>query len=185
MKRNLEIEYKTLIERATFDAFRNALFFSAPVKQVNEYYDTENLRLFNQHIMCRIRVIDAYYEFTLKIPQADGVMEFEVILDENKLDLNDKVIDLLKSHSVNVSEMKNVATSTTFRSTFDDEYGTWCLDETHFDNSVDYEIEYELFGPHEKAYQHYVDTLDKYNIPFRKANPKFIRALLDNQRIDH
>lgn len=176
MNQHLEIEYKSMIEESTAKRLLDLFQFETPKKQTNHYFDTIDKQLFKLGIMCRIREIDNTYLFTLKIPQSDGVLEFETELDSLSLD-NIQIINKMNEFGINTVEMLPVAKSVTHRSEYNDEYGMWCLDYSEFSNHNDIEIEYELHQANEKAYQHYVDTLKSLNIIIIKAKPKYIRAL--------
>lgn len=180
MKTNLEIEFKTLITLYESQRIREAFPFSKPKKQINVYFDTLDHQLYKKKMMCRIRIVDARYEFTLKIPQDKGVMEFECTLDS--LSLNDaRLINYFNTLHINALEMIEIARSETLRSIYSDSYGDWCLDETTFSHHTDYEIEYELHKDNKKAYPHYRDTLNQLNIEYKNALPKYIRALNSSQ----
>lgn len=176
MKQHLEIEYKSILHRSSFEAFQRAWNFSDAKKQVNLYYDTKDNTLLNQKMMARIRLIDNTYEFTLKIPQTDGVLEHELVLDSLDLGQSESLTDLFSTLGVAVDQLQEVAQSTTYRQTFADLYGTWCLDHSVFDAHEDYEIEYELFDANALAYDHFLDTLKTMNVNYEKARPKYIRA---------
>lgn len=180
MKQHLEIEYKTLCTSEQFDAMNASMNFNEARKQTNVYFDTESKTLLSQHMMCRIRTIDDTYEFTLKVPQETGVQEYEIGVDTLGLDYP-PIITILSEFGVDAQDCAIIATSTTFRSTYHDLFGTWCLDENHFDNHVDYEIEYELDAFHKDAYEHYCNVLEAHGIQHNKAKPKFIRALYSGQ----
>lgn len=176
MKTNLEIEYKTLITLTDHQNIMNYFDFSEPTIQTNVYFDTENEDLLKLQMMCRVRVINDHFEFTLKVPQDDGVLEYE--LELNSLSLNDqRLLELFQKFDINAFNLNETTRSITSRRTFIDLYGEWCLDETQFECHKDYEIEYELHGSNEKAYPHFQDTLNRLNIEATKATPKYIRAL--------
>lgn len=176
MKTNLEIEYKTLISQTDAQSLLDHFDFGPFVEQTNVYFDTRDSKLFNQKMMCRIRMINDHYEFTLKIPQPDGVLEYEYRL--KGMNFNHLAIhQLFEELDINTEDLYEITRSTTKRRVFSDEYGDWCLDETRFPNHSDFEIEYELHEANEKAYPHYVDTLRYLDIDYNKAEPKYIRAL--------
>lgn len=175
MKQNLEIEYKTLLSPTSYDTLLSAWDFSDGVKQLNVYLDTQSHDLYNLKMMCRLRLTDII-EFTLKVPQEDGVLEHELILDSFDITENSAITTLMSEFGVNVEDLIEVARSTTLRKTYDDDFGTWCLDYTEFDHGEDYEIEYELFSYHPDAFDHYVNKLNEFGIEYKKSRPKYIRA---------
>lgn len=180
MKTNLEIEYKTLITQTEFERIQAAFPFAQAQVQTNVYFDTPEGALFDKKMMCRIRIIDNRYEFTLKIPQTDGVMEFEYQLDSLSLD-HPAIRTYFESLNLDALLLKETTRSETHRQIYEDTYGEWCLDETNFSHHKDYEIEYELFEANKKAYPHYVSTLKSLNIVSKEAQPKYIRALSSSQ----
>lgn len=181
MKTNLEIEYKTLLTIEEFTRIKKHFPFSEPFSQTNVYFDSKNRILFASGVMCRVRIIGENFEFTLKIPKEEGVLELELELDA--LDLNDHRVDeILRDYGIGSIDLKEIARSTTQRHTFDDEFGQWCLDYSKFSEGEDYEIEYELHKENKKAYPHYVDTLESLSIVPKKAEPKYIRALYSGQK---
>lgn len=176
MKHNLEIEYKTMLDEPLFEKIKSKLPFDSGVNQRNDYYDTPDRQLYSMGIMCRIRTVDNRFEFTVKIPQEDGVMEHEVLLETKTLD-HPSVINFFNQLNLDVSQLDCIAYSDTQRYTYDDAYGSWCLDASSFENHNDFELEYELHEANEKAYPHYVDMLNELDVEYREAKPKYIRAL--------
>ena len=176
MNQHLEIEYKSMIEESTAKRLLDFFPFENSKKQTNHYFDTVDKQLFKLGIMCRIREIENNFLFTLKIPQSDGVLEFETELESISLH-NKQIINKMREFNINTEKMLPIAKSITNRYEYSDEYGMWCLDYSKFSNHNDIEIEYELHQANEKAYQHYVDTLSALNIIIVKAKPKYIRAL--------
>ena len=178
MKPNLEIEYKTLLTSDEYKAVDRFFSFDAvsEIEQINIYFDDLNKTLFNKGMMCRVRLYNGLFEFTLKVPQTEGVLEYECFLDS--LDLNHAtVIEILAPHIDDVKKLVEVGRSTTIRKIHEDEYGQWCLDDNQFSHHHDYELEYELFGANDKAFDHFLKHLETLKITYKKAQPKYIRAL--------
>lgn len=184
MKLNLEIEYKTLLDLESYERLQHAWNFSDGVKQVNIYLDTPDDALLKQKQMCRLRFTDII-EFTLKTPQEDGVLEHEILLDSFDITTNESITNLLLDNNIDVYSLDEVARSYTMRQTFDDLYGTWCLDYTEYDHGVDYEIEYELFNYNADAFDHYVNKLKEMDIEYKKSRPKYIRARFPQETEDY
>lgn len=175
MKPHLEIEYKTLLTKEEYQELDTHFKFERIVQQTNVYYDSNN-DLYNQHMMCRIRILPDSYEFTLKVPQEEGVLEYEFEMES--LDLkHPQVISTLSPYISNLDELQEVGRSETLRKISSDQYGEWCLDSNTFSFHQDYELEYELFQPHNLAYQHYLDNMEKLGIEYKPADPKYIRSL--------
>ncbi len=178
MKAHLEIEFKTMLSEAKYFELLQDQDFPEGVIQINSYFDTQNNFFFSNKSMLRIRTVQNSFIFTLKTPQDVGVLEHEFIL--NTFNINDKQIQqLLDRYDIKTSDLQIIAQSKTIRSEISDQYGTWCLDANEFDWGKDYELEYEL---HEnvilsEAKAHYLKTIENMNIEFKKAYPKYIRAL--------
>lgn len=175
METNLEIEFKTLLDKETYLKLKKQLFTNSSIKQVNDYFDTAQHELRKQHIMIRIRHFDDKAdEFTMKIPQEDGVMEYS--FSEDNLTINHpRIIDFMKDY--HQDQLIKISSSTTYRSTFVDEYGEWALDHSFHGHIEDFELEYEIFNNVEAAKQHYLDFLNTYQIDYHKSTPKFLRSL--------
>lgn len=70
-------EYEHLIERFRYDT---PLFSRPIVKQINYYFDTDDLSMNRQSITCRIRLKDGVYKATMKqhLPNTDHSIETRV-----------------------------------------------------------------------------------------------------------
>lgn len=176
MKQHLEIEYKTEITERDYERLLESLSFEKGKQQKNYYYDTEDMRLFKQGIMCRIRNVSNTFLFTVKVPQEVGVLEFEVNLDTLSLD-HEAIIAYFEALNISIAALQIVAWSDTLRSIYADTYGEWCLDFSTFEHHTDYELEYELYEYHEKAPSHYEKMLQEFQLDFKAIQPKYLRAL--------
>ena len=178
MKQHLEIEFKTMLSKDEFNRLYQVWDFDEGFLQINSYYDTITNFFLKKRMMLRIRTIEDSFIFTMKTPRKLGVLENEFILDE--FNINDlKVQKLLDSHNILSTDLSLVAQSKTIRHEFDDKYGTWCLDLNEFAYSKDFELEYELHDEvnFEDAQLHYFDKITEFNILYKEAKPKYIRAL--------
>lgn len=176
MKQHLEIEFKTIITASEYDRILKHFTFDEEVIQTNTYFDTKERDLYKQGIMCRIRSFAEHFEFTLKIPQEEGVLEYETQLSDSKID-TEAIHNIVKQFGVSSDKLVVVAKSNTNRKIHSDVYGQWCLDSNEFSHHDDLELEYELFEANEKAYPHYLDMLQLLGVEYKHADPKYIRAL--------
>ncbi|AMC92445.1 hypothetical protein AOC36_00085 [Erysipelothrix larvae] len=176
MKTHLEIEYKTALTREEYQEMMYHFPFEGPISQSNTYYDTEDTRLQNQGVMCRIRKEGETTLFTLKEPQEEGVLEYEFYMLGEQQD-NKRAQDILLPFHVGLSELKEVTFSNTVRFVYKDVYGTWCLDVTQFPHHKDYELEYELHKQEDRARSHFLSVLAELNIEYVESPPKFLRAI--------
>lgn len=176
MKPHLEIEYKTLLTQAEYHNLDTHFSFDQIVEQTNIYYDDTRKTLFNLGIMCRIRIIEDSYEFTLKVPQDEGVLEYEVSMDSLSLK-TPEIETILREYKLIADDLVEVGKSHTVRKIYRDQFGEWCLDDNTFSHHQDYELEYELYGPADGAYEHYLKEMKQLSIEYKQAQPKYIRAL--------
>jgi len=175
MNRQLEIEYKTLLTHEQFNRLKDFFQFNATKEQKNTYFDTEDHQLQKQRWMVRIREVGDEFIFTAKFPVALGNEEIEFTLPY--FDIEDsRILALLEHHQI-TGKLYPIGTTTTIRSMYCDSLGCWCLDQTFFDETMDYEIEYELHAGIFDAKDHYLDVLSSLDIEFRKAKSKFVRML--------
>lgn len=178
MKLHLEIEFKTMLTEEEFLSLYKTMGFSEGRLQINSYFDTLNHFFFKKHMMLRIRAIDNVFIFTMKTPSSLGVLENEFKLDS--FNINDaKVQKILDPYGLKSDDLELTAQSKTIRHEIADDYGTWCLDLSEFALGKDFELEYELHEGvnYELAQQHYFDKINEYNINYKEAKPKYIRAL--------
>src|SRR5690625_3128052 len=76
MNQEIEIEYKNLLTAIEFNHLLQSLPFpSNSQRQVNYYFETENLSLSKNKCALRIREKDKVYTLTLKQPHPYGVLE--------------------------------------------------------------------------------------------------------------
>lgn len=175
MNRQLEIEYKTLVTREQFHRLMDFFPFNASKKQKNTYFDTKDSQLQKQHWMVRIREVGQTFIFTAKFPVELGHDEVEFELTSFDID-DSRILALLEHHQI-TGKLYPIGTTTTIRSMYCDSFGCWCLDQTFFDNTMDFEIEYELHAGIFDAKKHYLETLLSLDIEFSKAKSKFARML--------
>lgn len=176
MNTNLEIEFKTLLTFKEFTSLQ-AIFPDNPTHtQINTYYDDAARSCLKRHWMMRIRTIGDTYEFTLKIPQTSGVLEVNLALPSDRPDSPD-LRALCQQYEIAFPLIK-VASSKTTRTTAEDLYGQFCLDQTEFDDrSLDYELEYELYRADDQASAYFQQWLFDHKITYKKGPAKVLRAL--------
>ena len=179
MEKQLEIEFKTMINKNEYDLLNETLFASElSIRQSNFYFDDQNKSLYKQNKMVRIRQIDTSFLFTLKTPLELGVLEEEIELEDLNIKDN-KLTNLFQSLDIKQENLEVISISHTTRKEKSDCFGTWCLDYNTFESHIDYELEYELHPEvnYEEALEHFHLEFKKLNITFKKAKPKYIRAL--------
>lgn len=176
MKTFIEKEYKSELSLNEYNSLLNYFTDTNTIIQTNYYFDTPNFDLRKKGFMARIRVINNEYTFTLKTPKINFASEEHnqivpaLIIDENvKKVLNKFNLD---------NNLIIVASATTKRTIHKDNYGEWCLDKTNFsNNTIDYELEYELFDSEIDRFDDYIQFLKKFNIEYKPIKSKVARAL--------
>lgn len=150
MSKNLEIEAKYIVSKDDFLKIKKHLKmdYLKPVKQVNIYLDTNTNIVQNNKWMLRVRIIDSEYELTLKKPIEKGIIEINKDIDyKTYLDIiNSKIkIDELDDYVHKIGELETNRISMPYK------IGEIFLDISHYNNIIDYEIEYEVNTSLEEA----------------------------------
>lgn len=180
MKTHYEIEFKTMISRDDYFRLKETIFKNGLLKeQSNVYFDTQSKYFFDKKQMIRIRKYTDHALFTWKIPKDnEKLIEKEFIIESSKA-AQEKINQLLTPHNLTVHDLYQTAQSHTTRIEIKDTWGVWCLDHSQFDQHEDFELEYELFEEIDMgvATRHFFQMLEKYEVQFKRALPKYIRAL--------
>ena len=148
MKSNVETELKILL---TEDQFKTlcASYDLTFVKQVNTYFDTEDDQLKKMKCSMRIRQKENTYLFTCKTPDINGRNEHECYVHGNSAgDLNTPEIHQLLSELGIHGELHQIGELTTYRAVIELPDAELCFDINEYNNTKDYEIEYEYKHPH-------------------------------------
>lgn len=176
MNTNLEIEYKTML---TLDQFKHISldYNEVPIiKQVNHYYQYADI---NMPIAARIRQIDQIFELTFKIKQIKGRLEvnFEVFGNDPRVFDREDVRSFLIENGYNQA-FTYLGELTSYRRLVKEDNGDLCIDENHYLDRIDYELEYEVTSNEDLAYARYLDFVEKYHLSNEKAKTKYHRFLL-------
>lgn len=186
----IEKEFKNLLTKKQYEAIADDYqsVFTKDVTQTNSYYDYEGL--LQQHKMAlRIRIVEGKEtgEITLKIPQSSlEVLEYTEVLPVDILNAynHDKQFTLptslqeaLENKGVTLQTVNQTALLTTHRLEGALSENDWLvLDESHYNDKVDYEMEMEVRSL-ELGEPVFLGILAKYNIERRQAESKIKRAL--------
>lgn len=179
MNKNIEKELKILISKEKFNKLVNKYEPLQFKTQINTYYDTFNNDIRNKKGAMRIRTIDSTYIFTLKIHSDDGLLEYECIVENDSLSVFKKkeIVDLLSKYDIKPPFHK-IAQLKTRRAIFENEFAELCFDENFYNDTIDYEIEYEYKKEHDGVYA-FNQILDYISIKYEKnCISKIQRALL-------
>lgn len=176
MEKNLEIEFKMLLNESEFLNLKQTVFHHVDcITQINEYFDTDDGFLGTQHFMARIRTFDdGSNEFTLKVPQTHHkTMEYTI---SSVIGIDDVRITQLLSQFDCPLTLKSIASSKTLRCEFENEIGKLALDTNYFMNDMDYEIEFEVTNPQLDYEQFWAHFCFNHRLDYIQAKPKVYRA---------
>ena len=143
MIKHLEIEYKTLIDEATYNSLLDEFDLkNKTFEQTNYYFDTKDHALMNKKTVLRIRKKEQY-KLTKKEKGIDGNLESSLYLtDEDAINMIKNGFDgciINEPYKVNlITSLKTTRAKTTYKG------GTLFLDKSEYNGYVDYEIEYEV-----------------------------------------
>lgn len=168
MKKNIEKELKILVTKEQFQKLANTY---APLhynSQTNTYYDTLNNDIRNKRGAMRIRFINNQYIFTLKMHSDEGLLEYECEVEEDSISALNKIeiIELLEKFNIH-SPFHIIGQLKTNRATIEDEYAELCFDENFYNNTCDYEIEYEYKKEHD-GITRFNDILSYIDVKYEK-----------------
>ena len=172
-------DYECLMERYGLDNDSN---LKALVKQVNYYFDTDDLLMNSKNTTCRIRLEDGKYQATLK--QHSKSSDFST---ETDMEIFDGLID----NAFTAMGLKLQGELTTYRCIiFRDAHCEVVLDKNEYLNCEDYELEVEyedMFA--QDAYRIIKEITDllnietPHNIPSSKSMRFFERKLHKKEEI--
>ena len=179
---HLEIEYKTLLTKNEYQQLLPLFSKIKATKQINYYIDTADFSIRDAKMALRVRAFDNRSELTLKIPQQVGNMEYNQSLTLEKCRtlintcmLPEGEIRILLTHAaINLDELKVLGNLTTIRYEKETTIGLMALDENHFFNTIDYELELEVTDAKigKKQFDHF---LQAHHIHYKYAKPKVAR----------
>ncbi len=175
----IERELKILITKEIYEKMRNSYEFSDAWAQTNTYYDTKDGQVKKRHGALRIRKIGNKHILTLKI-RKDAIthieLEKEINVDSIQAITDSEILAWLKEYEI-PKEVEAIVSFTTIRQTYDLENGQLCLDQTEYENHIDYECEYEYTKDHD-GIKVFNEILKPYGMTYTKNCPsKIARAL--------
>lgn len=173
MNPHIEKEYKMMINKKEYE---NILFdYSVnPILQTNHYYRTGY-----KDKTARIRIIDNKYIFTLKVSKKDYKEEYEFEIKDNSLN-DERIIELFKSF--NITSVEYEGYMDTYRAIVKLENGELCIDKSIYNNSIDYELEYELLDPNKDTFYVFENVLKKYGLIYHKSEKSKYKRFLDTKQ---
>lgn len=168
----LEIEFKNLLDYATYEQLKTELFESAPViTQTNFYIDTNQYDLKSHKCALRIRDNGVSKVMTLKIPQAIGIMEYTGEIDERIIDqeyIEQRFVPAnidaqLKRMNIPDNALRIFGALSTERREIKYQSGLLVLDASYYLDTSDYELEFEVSN-FEEGQAEFNAFLEHYNI---------------------
>ena len=170
MEKNLEIEYKMLLDEDVFNQLMND--FNGHTYSQTNYYLT-SIELGALRYSLRVREKEGYYEMTLKIPEKNGRLEHN--LEINKEDLlmiqngempDNEITRLLSNKGFNLSLIKQAYSLTTIRRDVPFDSGMLSLDENHYNGITDYELEFEV-NDEEAGLKQFEELCQIYHLQYK------------------
>ena len=185
MSNAIEIEAKALVEKKDYEKIVDFFKDYPAYCQTNYYIDNDAGLLRKEGIALRIREKGGLYEMTLKTPLSQGLLEKNCVWDKKKFsDFKDKYLfpegdikRFLTMLDIDTSSLKIRTSLTTKRIDVPYEGGKLSIDENHYSQITDYEIELE-YNNEAGAEALLKGLLEKNGIPFiLNKKTKVSRAL--------
>ncbi|QHS21698.1 CYTH domain-containing protein [Virgibacillus sp. MSP4-1] len=156
MHEEIEIEFKNMLTRAEYHNLLNAFHLDkqTALKQVNHYFETNDLHLKNKGSALRIRKKNGRYVFTLKEPHQDGLLETHADISSHDLTsckngtmlVPENIKKRLIALEIPVDQLKYMGELQTLR--LEKEWHTCLLvfDHSFYADTEDFELELEAPG---------------------------------------
>ena len=182
--KHLEIELKTLLKKEDYIKLKEYFSDITPITQNNYYLDTCDYKLRSNKIAMRIRTFEDSAELTIKIPQKVGNMEYNqaLTLEEAKNCLDEcklpegMILEELTSRGLSTSGWVVLGRLTTIRYEKETAIGLMALDQSHYFDIVDYELELEVENGDQGSLDFQV-FLQANDIHYKKAPSKLVRFI--------
>lgn len=187
MSKMLEIEYKSMLTEKEYDQLIQHYQLEPKdfTVQTNIYFDTPDFQLAKKNCGLRIRLLDAYAEYTLKTPEVAGRLETTDTLTMEKIDsyLNQHVLPtsgavFQKLSELNIDPELLIETGklTTKRAEFKVAEGLLAIDQSFGENLHDFELELEVADATvgKIAFEQF---LEAHFLPYRPAKNKIQRMI--------
>jgi uncharacterized protein YjbK len=151
MSNAIEIEAKALVTAKDYAKLVKKFQGNRSYTQTNYYIDNNEGVLRKEGVALRIREKEGLYEMTLKTPLSEGLLEktcawskatFDSFMKKGIFPEGD-INRFLTMLDIDVKSLKVLASLTTKRIDVDYQGGKLSLDENHYSDKTDYEIELE------------------------------------------
>ena len=182
--KHLEIEMKTLLTKKEYLRLQANFSEILPITQKNYYLDTPDFYLRQHKIVMRIRTFEDSAELTIKIPQTVGNMEYNQALsldeatkclDSGKLPQG-MILEELLSRGISPKDWTVLGCLTTIRYEKETSIGLMALDQSHYFDIVDYELELEVEDGNQGSLD-FQEFLQANEIHYKKAPSKLVRFI--------
>ncbi|WP_074035073.1 CYTH domain-containing protein [Exiguobacterium sp. AT1b] len=184
MTQEVEIEFKSMLKKDEYEKLIQAYKLEDQVRwQANDYFDTPSFQLKKQGAALRIREKKHGQVLTLKQPNEVGLLETHAsITEEEAEDLfkygiihDDQMKQALAPFQLNAA-LEHLGRLETNRAEHQTEDGLLVLDESHYLETTDYEIEFEVTNE-EAGKRAFERLLAEHGLPYRPAKNKIVRFM--------
>lgn len=184
MTQEVEIEFKSMLTKDEYEKLIRAYKLENQVRwQANDYFDTPSFQLKKQGAALRIREKKHGQVLTLKQPNEVGLLETHAsITEEEAEDLfkygiihDDQMKQALAPFQLNAA-LEHLGRLETNRAEHQTEDGLLVLDESHYLETTDYEIEFEVTNE-EAGKRAFERLLAEHGLPYRPAKNKIVRFM--------
>ncbi|MCX4355292.1 MAG: CYTH domain-containing protein [Oscillospiraceae bacterium] len=160
----IENEFKIILTSEQYEKLLSLYDWDKTVVQTNHYYDTDDFRLSNTHITCRVREIDGAYFLQMKFPAARTYSRVELEKPLNALPETLAADELFKTDNHDeLPDVERLGALTTTRSVKLFDGAEIDLDKSEYFGKTDFELEIE-FTDETTARQLLAEITDKLNI---------------------
>lgn len=179
---HLEIEFKSLLTKDEFQTLLPLFSKALGVRQTNHYFDTPDWSLRNNGASLRVRTFLHGTELTLKISQKIGNMEYnqDLTAKESQAIFTKKqfpkgeIAQLLTEKGIQLENLNLLGSLTTIRHEMQTDLGLLALDENHYFDITDYELELEVQKTDTKE-QEFQQFLTHHGIDYKPSKSKIAR----------
>lgn len=184
MTQEVEIEFKSMLTKDEYEKLIRDYKLEDQVRwQANDYFDTPTFQLKKQGAALRIREKKHGQVLTLKQPNEVGLLETHAsITEEEAEDLfkygiihDDQMKQALAPFQLNAA-LEHLGRLETNRAEHQTEDGLLVLDESHYLETTDYEIEFEVTNE-EAGKRAFERLLAEHGLPYRPAKNKIVRFM--------
>ncbi|MBD5130688.1 MAG: CYTH domain-containing protein [Ruminococcaceae bacterium] len=137
----IENEFKIMLTSEQYEKLLSLYDFDKTIVQTNHYYDTDDLRLSDMRITCRVREIDGAYFLQMKLPAARTYSRVELEKPLNALPETLSADDMPKE---GLPDVKRLGALTTTRSVKRFDGAEIDLDKSEYFGKTDFELEIEF-----------------------------------------